>query len=149
MFCLQEVWLTETQRKVYQGVKDRYPYVVSNIDLMQDSSNDTTPACSISEFQLLAACSVTHSCTNPTNLVTCLFQNCQSVLRQLTQPCLYCLLIGVRGQQCLTDSVGLHGETFGLMFLSKKRLTDVKVKPFQEETTRLRAFIQATVSLIE
>ena len=133
---------------MYLEVKDRYPYIVSNVDLTQDPSSDPTPACTISEFQLLITCSVVH-CTNPTNLVACLFQNCQPALRQLSQPCLYCLLIGERGQQCLTDSVGLYGETFGLMIMSRKRLTDVKVEPFQEETTRLRAFIQATVSLIE
>ena len=149
MFCLQEVWLTETQRKIYQGVKDRYRYIVSPVDLTQDPSSDTTaPACSVAGFQAFATCSVIQ-CTNATGvgLLSCLLLNCQPALRELSSPCLYCLLFTTRGQQCLTDSASLYGSTYGLMLLSKRRLSDIKVEPFESEGTgQIRAYIQARVS---
>ena len=136
------------QRKVYQEVKDRYPYIVSNIDLTQDPSSDPTRACSIAGFQLFGTCRVVH-CTNVTNEFVCLHQNCQPALRQLSPACLGCLFFGGRGQQCLADSASLYGDTFGLLLLSKKRLTDVKVVPLLQVATRLRGYIQAGVSPIE
>ena len=146
MFCLQEVWLTETQRKIYQGVKDRYQYIVSPVDLTQDPSSDTTPACSVAGFQAFATCSVTQ-CTEATNPLSCLHQNCQPALRELSSPCLYCLLFTTRGQQCLTDSASLYGSTYGLMLLSKRRLGNIKVEPFESEGTgHIKAYIQARVS---
>ena len=149
MFCLQEVWLTETQRTLYQGVKDRYRYIISAIDLTQDPSSDTTPACSVSGFQAFALCSAVQ-CTNATNPITCVLQNCQPALRGLSSACLACLSLAGREQLCLTDSASLYGETFGLMLLSKKRLSNVKVEPFQSEGTgRIRAYIQARVSPTE
>ena len=148
MFCLQEVWLTETQRKIYQGVKDRYRYIVSPVDLTQDPSSDTTPACSVAGFQAATTCSVIQ-CTNATGLalLSCLLLNCQPALRELSSPCIYCLFFTTRGQQCLTDSASLYGSTYGLMLLSKRRLSDIKVEPFESEGTgQIRAYIQARVS---
>ena len=147
MFCLQEVWLTETQRKIYQGVKHRYRYIVSPVDLTQDPSSDTTPACSVAGFQAFATCSVIQ-CTNATTALElrfCLLLNCQPAFRELSRPCLYCLFFTTRGQQCLNDSASLYEETYGLMLLSRKRLSNIKVEPFLPVSS-FRAYIQARVS---
>ena len=107
-------------------------------------------ACSVASFQAFATCSVIQ-CTNATGagLLSCLLQNCQPALRELSNPCFYCILFTTRGQQCLNDSASLYEETFGLMLLSKKRLSNIKVEPFEAASTGIRGYIQARVSHAE
>ena len=147
VFCLQEVWLTETQRKVYQGVKDHYPYIVTSIDLTQDPNEDKSPACDGASIQLVGTCIATF-CNDTDSQSACFIQHCQSILRQLSQPCLTCLTIGRRGLQCSADPAGLYKSSFGLMLLSKKKFTNVKVKSYLPDyASNLRGHIQANVCL--
>lgn len=46
IFCLQEVWYADTQKKIYNDVKDYYPYVLSAVDLT-DNTVSSEPACTV------------------------------------------------------------------------------------------------------
>ena len=148
MFCLQEVWLTETQRKIYREVKDRYPYIVSPIELTEELSyrNDTTPACDADSVDLVSDCAGAH-CNSSGDRTPCVLQKCQPSLRLLTEPCLACLFIGLRGSHCSSDPARLYKEMFGLMLLSKRKLTNITVKKFLPGLISLRAYIIAKVCM--
>ena len=138
--------MTETQRKVYQEVKEHYPYIVSPIDLTESYRNNTTSACDSDSVELLSSCTKTH-CNSGHDERACVLQNCHPVLRQLTEPCLACLLIGLRNSHCSSDPARLYMKTFGLMLLSKKKLTNIKVEKFLSVVTSLRAYIMAKVRM--
>ena len=55
IFCLQEVFFTDIQQQVYNGVRDIYPYVHTVADLTADGS-DPTPACSAGDTELIVTC---------------------------------------------------------------------------------------------
>ena len=60
VFCLQEVFLVESQQGIYNGVKDLFPNIVSNIDLTVDINADTTLACDTGNLQALRICAATY-----------------------------------------------------------------------------------------
>ena len=45
IFCLQEIWTADVQRKICRDLKPFYPYALSAIDLDTDPSDTTTPSC--------------------------------------------------------------------------------------------------------
>lgn len=47
IFCLQEVWTTDIQRKIRRSLKPYYPYALSAIDLEKERVDTTTPACGV------------------------------------------------------------------------------------------------------
>lgn len=46
IFCLQEVWYADVQRKIYNGVREYYPYVLSAVNLT-DNTVSSEPACTV------------------------------------------------------------------------------------------------------
>ena len=45
IFCLQEAWTADVQRKIRRDLKPFYPYALSAIDLDTEPSDTTTPSC--------------------------------------------------------------------------------------------------------
>ena len=45
IFCLQEAWTADVQRKIRRDLKPFYPYAQSVIDLDTEPSDTTTPSC--------------------------------------------------------------------------------------------------------
>ena len=45
IFCLQEVWGSDVQRKIRTDLKPFYPHALSAIDLDTEPTDTTTPAC--------------------------------------------------------------------------------------------------------
>ena len=55
IFCLQEVWYADIQKKIYSGVKDYYPYVLSAVDLT-DNTVSSEPACTLEVLSSVQEC---------------------------------------------------------------------------------------------
>ena len=55
IFCLQEIWEANVQRRIRKELKDVYPYALSAIDLDGDPSSDG-PVCDRSEVESVLAC---------------------------------------------------------------------------------------------
>ena len=55
IFCLQEVWEANTQRRIRKELKDVYPYALSAIDLDAEPSSDG-PVCGRSELESVLTC---------------------------------------------------------------------------------------------
>ena len=50
IFCLQEAWTADVQRKIRRDLKPFYPYALSGIDLDTDPSDTTTPSCPLNDL---------------------------------------------------------------------------------------------------
>ena len=59
IFCLQEIWQANVQRRIRNELKDVYPYALSAIDLDAEPSSDG-PVCDRSEVESLLACQEQH-----------------------------------------------------------------------------------------
>ena len=55
IFCLQEVWEANLQRRIYSELSEIYPYVVSAIDI-ESVSNSTATACKNNESDAYFNC---------------------------------------------------------------------------------------------
>lgn len=154
MFCLQEVWLSESQLKIRDGVHSVYPYIVTAAELSQGISDaDTFPACDFYSLELFEECSAIH-CPSVGFNIYCMTENCLPTLRQLPRYCLACLLFGPpHGQSCLTTPAAQYWPTSsGLMLLSKRKLADVQVEsflpdPLAQHHGAIRGYIQAQVTV--
>lgn len=152
MFCLQEVWLTESQRRIRDGVQSSYPHVVTAVDLNRDNSTaDPFPACESSSMEIFKTCAAAH-CPGSGFLLYCMAEKCFLALHQLSQHCLACLMFGPpSGQSCLTVPAAQYRSTAsGLMLLSKRKLTNVQVQsflpdPIPQQHGAIRGYIQAEV----
>ena len=153
---MQEVYLVQSQQAIYNGVKDLFPNIVSNIDLTVDINADTTLACDTGNLQALGICAATYCSTETqSTLVGCLVQNCLSELIQMNEECLVCLFLDLLGfTECATQPRSKHLQTYGLMLLSRRPLKNSKVVPLVPETDGrvsgvFRAYIKATVSSLK
>ena len=152
---MQEIWLVETQQAIYNGVRDLFPNIISNVDLTADINADTTLACDTGNLQALGVCAATYCSTEPqSTLIGCLVQNCLSELIQMNEECLVCLFLDNLGfTECGTQLRSKYLVTYGLMLLSRRPVKNSKVVPFLPNTNDtsgdFRAYIQATVSTLK
>ena len=154
MFCLQEIWLLESQLKIRDGVHSIYPHVVMAVELAHGTSGDDgVPACDSNSMDMYENCSAIHCPSSGFNLY-CMVENCPSTLRQLPRYCLACLILGPpRRQSCLTTLAKQYWpSSSGLMLLSKRKLTDVQVQsflpdPLAQNHGAFRGYIQAQVMM--
>ena len=57
IFCLQEVWGSDVQRKIHTDLKPFYPHALSAIDLDTEPTDTTTPACGDdSDYEAVIIC---------------------------------------------------------------------------------------------
>ena len=59
IFCLQEIWEANVQRRIRKELKDVYPYALSAIDLDAEPSSDG-PVCGRSVVDSVLACQKQH-----------------------------------------------------------------------------------------
>ena len=150
VICLQEIWKTDSQRNIYNGVRHLYPYSVSLIDLNTGQSTDPAPACSETEFNRIISC-VQAYCTAPDD-ITCPVRACVHVLIPLSFECKYCIIfhLGTTGNisRCSYDPAVNYEKTYGLMLLSKKEITENKTDGYLGNVSQARGFLQASVCAI-
>lgn len=56
IICLQEVLFADIQRQIYRGLKDKYPYILSALDLSAEGESPER-ACALEEVQQVLGCS--------------------------------------------------------------------------------------------
>ena len=153
MFCLQEIWLLESQLRIRDGVRSIYPHVVTAMELVQGEGGDDNhlPACDSYSMDVYEDCSAVHCQSSGFNLY-CMVENCLPTLRRLPRYCLACLLFGpLHGQTCLTTPAAQYRPTSsGLMLLSKRKLTRTRVQsflsdPLAQQHGAIRGYIHAQV----
>ena len=140
------MWLTNIQRTLYQGVKGLYPHSTSLVNLTGSSFTPQQAACTDQELGPLLACFM-QMCTDDIS-VSCLVQRCPSLLQAVSYECRVCVLLNDDAPACATNSqpASNYERSYGLMLLSRKRLTNIKMDGFLN-ISEARGYIKATVSM--
>ena len=152
MICLQEIWKSNTQRRIYQEVRDLYPYHVSTIDLTTENVTPE-PVCSALDVQQYGAC-LFANCSAPNTPQTCIITECLHIINRLSDECIICLTTNIGtpgippGQDiavCAVQSRDDYARTFGLMLLSRKQLKKTSTEGYLGELSLARGYYKASV----
>ncbi len=153
MICLQEVWRTDLQRLIAQELRDIYPHAISLIDLETD--RPSTPAfreftCRGQVYSDYIKC-VVKNCTDIRD-PACPVRDCIGYLEALPYECRLCVVLNLDPRNpelildCATDPPTNYERSFGLMVLSRRKVSEVKVEGYRGNISEGRGFIKAKVS---
>lgn len=142
------MWKTNLQREIFAAVKDLYPYSVSLIDLTAEEDLSTPPVCTPRDVSNYVSCVITNCLTSPR---TCIIDQCLHILGPLSTECALCMLInidtGTGITRCTTEPETNYERSFGLMLLSRRKISSSRAEGYLGNVSQIRGFYQASVSL--
>lgn len=149
VICLQEVWRTDYQRRIYSALRHHYPYYVSLINLTAVEDPNSPRACSLADVQSYGGCLIANC--NSSTPATCVIDRCLDILAPLSTECKLCLLINIGTsngsiEKCVTEPVTNYERTFGLMLLSKKEIIVGRAQGYLGDDSEARGFYQASIA---
>jgi endonuclease/exonuclease/phosphatase family metal-dependent hydrolase len=146
--CLQELWLLQDILDVAHAANNMFPYY-HGYDAAGSPGDTVSPSstvCDLAKFTELQGC-LFLNCRNVldqglTAVTDCAFTKCNTVVNQLNQQCINCIVLDTTAtngtleafqliqQSCVSDPAKNYATTHGLLLLSKYPLKNKKIHTY-------------------